>query len=145
MKAKALTDAIIAELKTITEFGSRVYAVPSQLVVPPSQKTPMALVVYRGSDVTYQKGANTNIYIHRFAVYIVHGIWREELVITDSADGLLVLLEKAIAALKDKRFPTVDQSIIPDAKNILGTEDYLQWGWYGASIGFEINYTEVES
>jgi hypothetical protein len=144
MKAVELTGAIVTELKTVTALGARVYAVPSRLITPPSKKTPLALVVYKGSDVSYVKGATTNRFVHHFAVYIVHSIWKEEAVITDATDGLLVHLHSAIDKLKDKRFSSVDLGIVPELKSLLGTEDYLQWGWYGASIGFEIDYLEVE-
>lgn len=145
MKVNELTSAIVTELKTVTALGSRVYAVPSRLIVPPSMKTPMALVVYKGTDVTYIKGSTLNRFVHHFAVYIVHSIWKEEAVLLDASEGLLPILHSAIDELKDQRFSAVDLGIVPELKSLLGTEDYLQWGWYGASTGFEIDYLEVEA
>lgn len=145
MKVKELTAAIIAELQTVTALGTRVYAASSRLVIPQSMKTPLAIVVYKGSDISYVKGATTNQFNHHFAVYVVHDIRKPETLFTDSTDGLLVLLHSALDELKDQRFASVDPGILPTVRSLIGAEDYSQWGVWGASLGFEIDYLEREA
>jgi hypothetical protein len=145
MKVSELTAAIIAELQTVSALSTRVYAAASRLVLPPSMKTPLAIVVYKGSDISHIKGTTNKRYVHHFAVYVVNDIRKPEDLFTNATEGLLFLQKSALNELKDQRFTAVDQSIIPEVRSLIGSEDYLQWGVWGASLGFEIDYLEVES
>ena len=146
MEAQALTEALISKLKTVAVFGNRVYAVPSRLIFPKSSQLPLVLVIYRGGPVGYQKGLAANRFVHRFTIYVVNLIWREEAVILGipgGQAGLIELNEAAMDALKDDRLSS--RFALPTVTSLIGTEDYLQFEWYGASIGFEIEYLEVET
>jgi len=147
MLALELMNAVITELKTVTELGVRVYAAQSRNIIFPGEK-PYAKVVYGGAAIVYQKSGSEH-YRHRFSVYIDDTIWRAQapvIGITGGQVGSLALLKKAMDELKNERFLlTVGLTgNIADATitAIYETEDYLQFGVEGASIGFQIEYYE---
>ncbi|MBU2527667.1 MAG: hypothetical protein KKC03_13810 [Bacteroidetes bacterium] len=147
MLALELMNAMIAELKKITELGVRVYAAQSRNITFQGEK-PYAKVIYGGADIIYQKSGSEH-YRHRFPVYIDDKIWREQasvIGITGGQIGTLALLKKAMDELKNERFLLIAglTGHISDATitAIYGTEDYLQLGVEGASIGFQIEYYE---
>lgn len=152
MLAIELLNAMIAKLDdAVTEVSTRVVAVPSRNVIPEGWRTPIAAIVYRGSDPIYRKGVEAMSYRHRFTVYLVDTIWQEQAVVlglSTNQIGLLNLLHKAVDALRADRFQTVAalERKIGDVTitSFIGTEDYLNIGWFGASVGFEIEYFEGE-
>ena len=147
MLALELMNAIITELQKISELGVRVYAAQSRAVTFPSE-TPYAKVIYKGAEIIYQKSL-TEHYRHRFAIYIDDIIWREQAAVVGIASGqagTIHLLKDAMDELKNERFSATSglAGYIANATitSIFGTEDYLQYGGAGASIGFEIEYYE---
>jgi hypothetical protein len=149
MLALELMNAIITELKGITELGVRVYAAQSRAITFQGEM-PYAKVIYGGANIIYQKSRSEH-YRHRFTIYIDDTIWRDQspvIGITGGQVGTLALLKKAMDELKDERF-SLTVGLTGRISNvtiqaIYGTEDYLQYGADGASIGFQIEYYEGE-
>jgi len=148
MRPLSLVQAVQAKIKTLSDYGDRVFIVPSivGLVLMESYEFPLVGVIYRPGNI--EDLARNHYFEHEVDVVILQSNWKEQEVVigNSSRKGLLKLYEELFALLKDETF---DSSLDPPMDNVffkktIGIKDYKAIGGQGLSalIGFTLVYQE---